>query len=376
ASLVAAQDSGDADDDVDGDFSDSDDYDYASEDDASVLPIPHISPVSASTTTTALLSLQPSVGALPSQAVAPPGALPAASFTGILKPGTASAECSVIADLYSATGPWQFVPDTANCCNAEYPNYSSIRCNERGQIIYIYLAGKLGRGSAGGGDGLMYLLLYYNSLSGPIPSSLTQLPLLILGNLPDSAPGWAKLGTLNLEQNALTGALPSWLTTLPSLHSLAIGHNLFETGDPRPAFTFNVEPGTMGSALPDASVTPANVVVPASLFLESFTRLPRLKQLKLDSLGISGGFPASWQQQMVNLTKLDLSNNSMQGSIPAYLDQFSGLKALLLDHNEFGGSVPSLASLASLSGENNENSPFCIVSTPTPLPFVSELIHK
>ncbi|KAF9948725.1 hypothetical protein BGZ72_009404, partial [Mortierella alpina] len=95
----------------------------------------------------------------------------------------------------------------------------------------------------------------------------------------------------------------------------------------------------MSRALPEA-ITPANVVVPMSLFLDSFTRLPRLRQLKLDSLGISGSFPASWQQQMVNLTKLDLSNNSMQGLIPAYLDQFSGLKTLLLDHNEFGGSIP------------------------------------
>ncbi|KAF9561300.1 hypothetical protein EC968_005794 [Mortierella alpina] len=165
--------------------------------------------------------------------------------------------------------------------------------------------------------------------------------------LPDSAPGWTKLGTLNLEQNALTGALPSWLTTLPSLHSLALGQNLFETGDARPTFTFNLEPG-MTSTIPE-SVTPANVVVPSSLFLESFTGLPRLKQLKLDSLGISGSFPASWQQRMVNLTKLDLSNNSMQGLIPGYLDQFPGLKTLLLDHNEFGGSIPSLTSLRFLS---------------------------
>ncbi|KAF9274077.1 hypothetical protein BGZ68_000944 [Mortierella alpina] len=294
--LVAAQSSDDADDDVDGDFSESNDYDYDSDGDSSEMPIPRISPVPPTTTT------------LPSpQGTAPPSTLPAAPFSGILKPGTASTECSVIADLYRATGPWQFVPDTANCCNAEYPNYSSIKCNGHGQIIYIYLA----------------------------------------GSLPDSAPGWTKLGTLNLEQNALTGPLPSWLTTLPSLHSLALGQNFFETGDPRPALTFNLEPG-MKSVLPE-SVTPTNVVVPSSSFLDAFTRLPRLKQLKLDSLGISGTFPASWQQQMVNLTKLDLSNNSMQGLIPAYLDQFSGMKTLLLDHNEFGGPIPSLASLRLLS---------------------------
>ena len=183
------------------------------------------------------------------------------------------------------------------------------------------------------------------------------------GSLPSEAPGWVNLGTLNLEQNALTGSLPDWITTLPNLHSLAIGQNFFTTGDPVPAFTFNLEPAFNNTLLPPthtlnlrppgvpANVTPANVVVPSSVFLESFTRLPKLKQLKIDSLGISGGFPASWQVRMVNLTKLDVSNNSMQGQLPGFLNEFSNLKTLLLDRNEFGGPIPALDNLKFLSGK-------------------------
>ena len=132
--------------------------------------------------------------------------------------------------------------------------------------------------------------------------------------------------------------------TLPNLHSLAIGQNQFTTGDPIPLFTFNLEPpaplnGTTAiTTLPvapiPANTSPSNYVPPSSVFLESFTRLPKLRQLKLDSLGISGGFPVSWEHLMVNLTKLDLSNNSMQGMIPGYLNTFPGLKTLLLDRNE------------------------------------------
>ncbi|KAH7051892.1 hypothetical protein BKA57DRAFT_298979 [Linnemannia elongata] len=308
----------------------------------------------------------------PTPASQPPAPLPTVP-SGIIKPGTPSPDCAVIEDLYKATGPWQFVPDTTNCCNAEYPNSSGIKCNANNQIIYIYLAGQGLSGklpeSIGSLTGLQYLLLYYNNLSGPIPSSLVNLPLLILdlshnrmsGSLPSGAPGWANLGTLNLEQNAFTGSLPDWITTLPNLHSLAIGQNLFTTGDPVPTFTFNLEPTSNSSLLSPAdtlnlrpprvpaNVTPANVVVPSSVFLESFIRLPKLRQLKLDSLGISGGFPASWQMRMVNLTKLDVSNNSMQGLLPGFLNEFTNLKTLLLDRNEFGGPIPALNNLKFLS---------------------------
>ncbi|KAG0205427.1 hypothetical protein BGX28_002998 [Mortierella sp. GBA30] len=121
--------------------------------------------------------------------------------------------------------------------------------------------------------------------------------------------------------------------------------NFFTTGDPAPAIKFSLEPGMVPPA-----ADPATVVVPSSLFLESFAHLPKLRQLKLDSLGISGGFPASWQQQMVNLTKLDLSNNMMQGPIPWFFNEFTSLKTLLLDRNEFGGPIPSFESLKFLSG--------------------------
>ncbi|KAF8939371.1 hypothetical protein BGZ58_009899 [Dissophora ornata] len=251
------------------------------------------------------------------------------TLPGILKPGTPSADCVVIADLYKATGPWRFVPDTVNCCNAEYPNSAGIKCNTNGQIIYIYLAGQ--------------------GLTGPLPESLGS-----LAGLPSSAAGWVNMGTLNLQQNALTGPLPNWLTTLPNLHSLALGQNLFNTEDAPNAFTFNLEPVVSGSNTSSSSViplsaNPANYTPPTSTFLESFTRLPKLKQLKIDSLAVSGGFPASWQLKMVNLTKLDISNNSMQGPIPGFINGFTGLKTLLLDRNEFGGPIPSLEFLRSLS---------------------------
>ncbi|KAF9438673.1 hypothetical protein BGZ76_006046 [Entomortierella beljakovae] len=332
--FVAAQDSGD----IEEDFPETGDIDEDPLE--SSIPSPIASPSTTTSEVVSLIAPSPSPSPSPSLPAPPPPPPPPPAATlptpsGILKAGTPSADCAIIADLYRATGPWQFVPDTINCCNAEYPNSSGIKCNANNQIIYIYLAGQ--------------------GLSGTLPESLGSLTAhnRLSGSLPSSAGGWANLGTLNLEQNALTGSLPDWITTLPNLHSLAIGQNHFTTGDSPPPFTFNIDPlvdGTVNTtALP--SVNPADVVAPSSTFLESFTRLPKLRQLKLDSLGISGTLPLSWQQMMVNLTKLDLSNNSMQGQIPGFINGFTELKTLLLDRNEFGGPIPTFEALRSLSSK-------------------------
>ncbi|KAF9159903.1 hypothetical protein DFQ26_006078 [Actinomortierella ambigua] len=281
--------------------------------------------------------------------------------------GVFSPDCKVIADLYQATGPWKFTPELTNCCNTEYPNSASIKCNAQNQIVYIYLAGQGLSGklpvSLGSLTSLRYLLLNYNSLTGPIPRALVDLPLYILdlshnqlsGSLPSSS-GWVQLETLNLEANALTGELPSWLFTLPRLKSLALGQNQFTTGDPPPTIRFTLDRTLMDEATlqRNAQIDPATWRVAPSRFLERFAMLPRISELKLDGLGISGGWPSAesskWGASMVNLTKLDLSKNMMQGTLPAYIGGWTRLKTLLLDNNEFGGPIPSLANLTMLRG--------------------------
>ncbi|KAG0266966.1 hypothetical protein DFQ27_009243 [Actinomortierella ambigua] len=279
--------------------------------------------------------------------------------------GVFSPDCKVIADLYQATGPWKFTPELTNCCNTQYPNSASIKCNAQNQIVYIYLAGQGLSGklpaSLGTLTSLRYLLLNYNSLTGPIPRALVDLPLYILdlshnqlsGSLPSSS-GWVQLETLNLEANALTGELPSWLFTLPRLKSLALGQNQFTTGDPPPTIRFTLDRTLMDEATlqRNAQIDPATWRVAPSRFLERFATLPRISELKLDGLGISGGWPSAesgkWGASMVNLTKLDLSKNMMQGTLPAYIAGWTRLKTLLLDNNEFGGPIPSLANLTML----------------------------
>ncbi|KAF9172653.1 hypothetical protein BGX21_002987 [Mortierella sp. AD011] len=172
-----------------------------------------------------------------------------------------------------------------------------------------------------------------------------QSPAAYPSDLPSSTAGWANLGMLD----TLMGPVSDSVTTFLNLHSLALGQNFFTTGDPSRKFMFyseSVMNGTGNTTTPIPSINSADVVPPASAFLDTFARLSRLRQLKLGLLSISEGILSSWQQKMVSLTMFDLSNNSMQGQI----NGFSGLKTLLLDRNEFGRPISSLDSLKSLSG--------------------------
>jgi len=190
SSLVAAQVS----DDDDGDDSESFlDHDEMEPDPTLVthpalppsIPSPPPSPAPAPDVPTALAAPAPPPSPSPpppststSHAPAP---LPTAP-SGILKAGTPSADCAIFGQLYQATGPWQFVPDPANCCNAEYPNSSGVKCNPAGQIIYIYLAGTSvdDASTKEKENATINSTLFFSALgqglSGSLPDSLGSLP--------------------------------------------------------------------------------------------------------------------------------------------------------------------------------------------------------
>ncbi|KAL3850725.1 hypothetical protein ACJIZ3_012607 [Penstemon smallii] len=75
---------------------------------------------------------------------------------------------------------------------------------------------------------------------------------------------------------------------------------------------------------------------------------PRVTALFLGSFGLSGILPNF--SSMNALQKIDLHNNSLNGSIPVFLGTLPSLNELNLANNNFGGSVP-----ASLSQRNGLN---------------------
>ena len=121
---------------------------------------------------------------------------------------------------------------------------------------------------------LVYLLLNYNSFSGPLPPALGSL---------------ANLATLSIGNNALSGPIPKELGSLERLEYFDLSNNLFE--------------GPIPPELGD---------------------LENVYNISLWGNRLTGTIPASLSK-LKALRFLDLSFNALRGPIPAELTQLTGL---------------------------------------------------
>jgi len=62
--------------------------------------------------------------------------------------------------------------------------------------------------------------------------------------------------------------------------------------------------------------------------------------LQLSNNSLSGQFPP-FLQNCTNLTLLDLGENIFSGSLPVWIGNFERLRLLRLSHNKFSGNIPT-----------------------------------
>ncbi|KAK9168083.1 hypothetical protein Syun_000223 [Stephania yunnanensis] len=211
---------------------------------------------------------------------------------------------------------------------------------------------------------LLYLDLSSNSFTGRIPSlhlskNLTLIKLsnnFLSGLIPQFDPGAFKnLVTLNLQNNSLNGSIPSSLFTLPSLKTLDLSFNQL-SGNPG-EFTFD---SSLQLETLDLSSNKLGGPVPSSIF-----NITSLKVIALSSNQFNGTLELSRFQALNNLTSLDLSRNLLSvnassvnsalfpqlatlnlGScnlkvVPQFLQNQTKLSYLDLSNNTIGGNAPS-----------------------------------
>mmetsp|Transcript_33553 Transcript_33553/g.99997 ORF Transcript_33553/g.99997 Transcript_33553/m.99997 type:complete len:332 (+) Transcript_33553:561-1556(+) len=150
---------------------------------------------------------------------------------------------------------------------------------------------------------LEYLNLRGNGLTGPLPSDL-------LG-------GWSSLTYLDLSHNAFTGdfsdvKLGQAIGNMTDLKHLHLGYNPYS-----------------------AQEFPS--------FLSIYSK-PDLLELGLGGSNLMHTLPP-WINMMKKLTYLDLAHNQLDGKINNNLGELTQLQVLLLNDNEFTGTVPTWSSL-------------------------------
>lgn len=132
-----------------------------------------------------------------------------------------------------------------------------------------------------------------------------------------------------MKQNIISGTFPQALADLPSLKNLDLSEN--EVGGPVPIFgSKDLEEIVLGSnaftgMIPDAGF--------ANLYH------PNLTWLDLSFNSLSGSIPPSIAS-MKELEILELSNNKLTGSIPGTFGNLTKLEDLFLDANSLTGTLP------------------------------------
>uniref|UniRef100_A0A0D3FHU7 non-specific serine/threonine protein kinase n=1 Tax=Oryza barthii TaxID=65489 RepID=A0A0D3FHU7_9ORYZ len=196
---------------------------------------------------------------------------------------------------------------------------------------------------------LKYLNLSSNSLQGTLPITFGSCSVVDLsrnmlsGNLSVIRTWGNYIETVDLTSNRLTGTWPNETTQFLRLTSLRISDNLLAGELPTVIGTY---PELISI---DLSLNQLHGPLPGNLFTAV-----KLTYLNLSGNSFAGTLPLPNSEaksstfidllvlpvQTSNLSFVDLSNNSLNGSLPSGIGALSGLALLNLCQNNFSGQIP------------------------------------
>ncbi|KAL0432299.1 UNVERIFIED_CONTAM: putative LRR receptor-like serine/threonine-protein kinase [Sesamum latifolium] len=215
---------------------------------------------------------------------------------------------------------------------------------------------------------LMRLYGGSNDLTGEIPDSLGRLKKLELlafgenrltGFVPPTIFNLSYINTFDLAANQLEGTLPSYLgTTLPNLQFFSVGINLLSGTIPVSLSNatnlvyLHVGYNRFSGKVP--SLVKLNKLGVLALsgnllgngesddlsFISSLVNATSLVSLGLDDNNFGGQLPVSFWNLSTTLSRLFLTRNSINGTIPSEIGNFVSLQDLRVNDNRFTGMIP------------------------------------
>ncbi|KAK9673056.1 hypothetical protein RND81_12G143300 [Saponaria officinalis] len=250
------------------------------------------------------------------------------------------------------------IPD---CWNYSYVlEYINLSSNNLSGIIPMTM---------GQATSLLFLKLSNNSLQGPIPPTLSSSSILqildlsenkLVGNIPITWNGKTlpSLEMLRLRGNHLEGAIPPSLCSLPMLQLIDLAYNNL-TGVIPPCFgnLVTMKSPTFGNSdiLYEDPLDDITTVVLKGAELQYTSTLKLVVNLDLSCNSLVGSIP-NGIINLAGLIGLNLSHNHLSGIIPLKIGDMTSLESLDLSNNNLSGTIPSsMSNLTSLSIINLSN---------------------
>ncbi|RCV39773.1 hypothetical protein SETIT_8G249600v2 [Setaria italica] len=261
--------------------------------------------------------------------------------------------------LHSSTKISIFKASRNNLSGSVLASFCGVNNLEILDLSYNNLTGPIPSCLMEGTNELRVINLKKNRLHGELPHNINEscsLEVLdfgdndIKGKLPRSLAACSELAVFDIQNNQISDSFPCWMSTLGRLYVLVLKSNEFFGQVGPSAEDKNSSSNNFSGTLTEEWLTnltfmmgEAGALALPALTTQSYSDETRIYEVtneltyKGSDLTMETVFRVLWF--------LDVSNNDLQGSIPAAIGELVELNSLNMSHNYLTGPIPKLGNL-------------------------------